>query len=89
MAIILLIVTGGALGWLASILLKVEDAHGIVANLAVGIVGAVVAGLLIGPRIGGGNVLAGQYGPAALLVSVLGAGALLTIFHVARSTATH
>ena len=89
MAVILLIVTGGALGWLASILFRMDDSHGIAANLTVGVTGAVVAGLVICPMIGGSNVLAGHYGPFALVVSVLGASGLLVLFHVARNTALH
>ncbi|OCC24113.1 transglycosylase [Croceicoccus estronivorus] len=87
MAVILLIVTGGALGWLASILFRVDDTHGITANIIVGVTGAVVSGLVICPMIGGSNVLAGQYGPFALVVSVLGSAGLLALFQVARNTA--
>lgn len=83
MAIILLIVTGGALGWLASILLNVEDSHGIAGNIASGVFGALMAGLVLCPLIGGSNPLAGQYGPLALLVSCLGAAGALGIFRAA------
>ena len=84
MAVILLIVTGAALGWLASILLRIDDPYGISSNLAVGVIGAVVGGMVICPMIGGGNPLSGIYGPVTLLLSFLTAAGALAVFHVAN-----
>jgi uncharacterized membrane protein YeaQ/YmgE (transglycosylase-associated protein family) len=87
MALILLIVTGAALGWLASIMLRIEHSHGIAANLAVGVVGATVGGLVLSPMLGGGNPLSGIYGPVTLLLSFLTAGGALAVFGMASSRA--
>ncbi len=84
MVLILLIVTGAALGWLGSIMLRIEDSYGIAANLAVGVIGAAVGGLVLAPMFGGGDPLSGIYGPVTLLLSCLTAGAALAVFYLAR-----
>ena len=46
-AVLLLVVSGVALGWLASLVLQIEDTYGIISNLAVGVIGAVTGGMVI------------------------------------------
>jgi uncharacterized membrane protein YeaQ/YmgE (transglycosylase-associated protein family) len=84
MGIILLIVVGGLLGWLASIIMRTDAQQGILLNIVVGIIGALLAGFLINPLIGGGNILAGDYSASALLVSFLGSVVLLAIVNMFR-----
>lgn len=84
MGIILLIVVGGLLGWLASIVMRTNSQQGILLNIVVGILGALLAGFIINPMIGGGNILAGEYSASALLVSFLGAVVLLVIVNLFR-----
>lgn len=84
MGIILLIVVGGLLGWLASIVMRTNSQQGILLNIVVGILGALLAGFIINPMIGGGNILAGEYSASALLVSFLGAVVLLAIVNLFR-----
>jgi uncharacterized membrane protein YeaQ/YmgE (transglycosylase-associated protein family) len=83
-AIVILIVVGGILGWLASILMRIHAQQGLALNVAVGIVGAFLAGFLLNPLFGGGNILAGGYSAGSVLVSFLGAIGLLAIVNYLR-----
>jgi len=51
MNIIILLVVGGILGWLASIVMRTDGQQGIFLNIIVGIVGAFLAGFIITPLI--------------------------------------
>lgn len=84
MGIIILIVVGGLLGWLASIVMRTDGQQGLLLNIVVGIVGALIAAFLINPLIGGGNIAAGDYSASSLLVSFLGAVVLLAIVNLFR-----
>jgi uncharacterized membrane protein YeaQ/YmgE (transglycosylase-associated protein family) len=75
MNIIILLVVGGVIGWLASIVMKTNAQMGIIANIVVGIVGSAlgywVAGLL---GLGGGSPIIGYliaFGGAVLLIVIL------------------
>jgi uncharacterized membrane protein YeaQ/YmgE (transglycosylase-associated protein family) len=82
MTLILAIIVGGIIGWLASIIMRRDAQQGIFLNIVVGIVGAVLAGFIINPLIGGGNIMAGDFSLSALLVSLLGAVILLAIVNL-------
>lgn len=84
MGIVILIVIGGILGWLASIVMRTDAQQGILLNIVVGVVGALLAGLLLNPLIGGGNIMAGDFSVSSLLVSFLGAVVLLAIVNLFR-----
>jgi len=72
--ILMTIVVGGIVGWLASILMKTNAQMGILANVAVGIVGAVLGGWLFGLLgVQGGGML------GALVVNVVGASLLIAL----------
>ena len=51
MGIIVWLVVGGIVGWLASLIMRTDAQQGIILNIVVGIVGAVIAGLLLGGSI--------------------------------------
>ena len=84
MGLISLLVIGGLIGWLASIVMRTDGQQGILLNVVVGIIGALLAGLLLNPLIGGGNIMNGDYSGSALLFSFLGAVILLAIFNLFR-----
>ena len=84
MGLIILIIVGGILGWLASIVMRTDGQQGILLNVVVGIVGALLAGFLLNPLIGGGNVMNGDFSASSLLVSFLGAVVLLAIVNLFR-----
>ena len=48
MGIIIWLIVGGICGWLASLIMRTDAQQGIILNIVVGIVGAVIAGLLFG-----------------------------------------
>jgi len=56
--------------------------QGILLNIVVGIVGALLAGFILNPLIGGGNIMSGDISISALLVSFLGAVVLLAIVNL-------
>lgn len=82
LGILLLIVAGALLGWLASIVADVETRPGILLNLGVGIGGALVAGLIVNPLVGSGNIVEGQFGLLALFVALIGAVLLLAVVNL-------
>ena len=82
MNLIILLVVGGVLGWLASLVMNRDGQQGILLNIVVGIVGALLAGFVLNPLIGGGNIMSGDISISALLVSFLGAVILLAIVNL-------
>ncbi len=84
MGIVILILIGGILGWLASIVMRTDGQQGILLNVVVGVVGAILAGFIINPMIGGGNIMNGDLSASSLLVSLLGAVVLLAIVNLFR-----
>ncbi len=84
MTLILILIVGGVLGWLASIVMRTDGQQGILLNIVVGIVGAVLAGYLITPFLGGAPITSGAFDIRSLLVSFLGAVVLLGIVNLIR-----
>jgi len=76
MSILAWIVIGGLAGWIASKLMHTDASQGIIANIVVGIIGALLGGFFIG--IFGGDGVTG-FNLYSLLVAVLGACILLWI----------
>jgi uncharacterized membrane protein YeaQ/YmgE (transglycosylase-associated protein family) len=87
MGFVVWLVIGGLIGWLASVTLKLRaEAEQLLAVL-VGIAGALAGGLVIGPMLGARAAAGGDYGPGALLASLLGAVVLLALVMVFRRPA--
>jgi len=84
MGLIVLIIVGGILGWLASMVMRTDGQQGIFLNIVVGIVGALLAGFILNPLIGGGNIMNGDLSMSSLLVSFLGAVVLLAVVNMFR-----
>jgi uncharacterized membrane protein YeaQ/YmgE (transglycosylase-associated protein family) len=82
MGFILWLIIGGVVGWLASLVMKRDASQGIVLNIVVGIVGALLGGWLISPLIGAPSINSGEISMASLLVSFLGAVVLLAIVNL-------
>ena len=81
---IIWIIVGGLLGWIASMIMHTDAEQGPLLNVIVGIVGAFLAGLIITPLIGGGNINQGDFSLTSLLISLLGAIVLLAIVNLLR-----
>ncbi len=77
MGIIIWLIVGGICGWLASLIMRTDAQQGIVLNIVVGIVGAVIAGLLLGK----GNLNQG-FSIESFLWSLVGAVILLAIVNL-------
>jgi uncharacterized membrane protein YeaQ/YmgE (transglycosylase-associated protein family) len=84
MTLILVLLVGGILGWLASILMRTDAQQGIFLNIVVGVVGALVAGFLVTPLIGGAPITSGSFDIMSLFSSFLGAVILLAIVNLFR-----
>jgi uncharacterized membrane protein YeaQ/YmgE (transglycosylase-associated protein family) len=84
MGFIIWIVIGGVLGWLASIVMRTNAQQGIFLNVVVGIIGAVLGGLILAPMIGTGTINDGDYSIASLGISFVGAIVLLAIVNLLR-----
>ena len=81
MGIIIWLVIGGIVGWLASIVMKRDGSQGILMNVVVGIVGALLGGFLISPLVGVGTINDGV-SVGSILVSLVGAIILLAIVNL-------
>ena len=80
MGFIIWLIVGGGIGWLASLIMRTDGQQGIILNIVVGIVGAVIAGLILG----GGTINQDPLDLTAILYSLLGAIILLAIVNLVR-----
>ena len=76
MNLIIWLIIGGVVGWLASIIMRRDGQQGILLNIVVGIVGAAIAGFLGGGSINEAITI------GTFLWSVLGAVILLGIVNL-------
>jgi uncharacterized membrane protein YeaQ/YmgE (transglycosylase-associated protein family) len=84
MNFIIWIVVGGILGWLASLVMRTDAQQGILLNVIVGIVGALLGGWLLAPLFGTGTINQNDFSLSSLLVSFLGAVVLLAVVNLVR-----
>jgi len=81
MGFIVWLIVGGLIGWIASMIMRTDAQQGVILNIVVGIIGAVIAGLILG----GGNI--NNSNPLDLtniLYSLLGAVVLLAVVNLVR-----
>ena len=72
------LVVGGLVGWIASMIMRTDAQQGVILNIVVGIVGAVIAGLLFGVNMNAGITI------GSFLYALLGAVILLAIVNLIR-----
>lgn len=84
MNIVIMLIVGGILGWLASLVMRTDGQQGLILNIVVGIVGAILAGFLLTPFLGGAPITSGAMDIKSLFVSFLGAVVLLAIVNLVR-----
>jgi uncharacterized membrane protein YeaQ/YmgE (transglycosylase-associated protein family) len=82
MNFIIWIVIGGIIGWLASLVMKTDAQQGLLMNVIVGIIGALLGGWLLSPLFGAGTINANDFSVMSLVVSFLGAVILLAIVNL-------
>ena len=78
MGLIVWLIVGGIVGWLASMIMRTDAQQGIFLNIVVGVVGAVIAGWLFGADINHGITV------MTFVYSLIGAVILLAIVNLVR-----
>ena len=78
--LILWLVFGALIGWIASIVMRTDEQQGAMLNIFVGIVGAAIGGFLFGAN----TINSGVFNLTALLVSFVGALILLAVVNLVR-----
>jgi len=78
MNLILWLIVGGVVGWLASLVMRTDGQQGIFLNVIVGIVGAAIAGFIFGAGINQALTV------TTFLYSLVGAIILLAIVNLVR-----
>ena len=76
--IIVWLIVGGIVGWLASLVMRTDAQQGILLNIVVGIVGAFIGGLIFGGSINEGITV------MTFITSLVGAIILLAIVNLLR-----
>ncbi len=84
MNFIIWLVMGGLIGWVASLIMKTDAQQGIVLNVVVGIVGALLGGWFVAPLLGTGTINQNDFSISGLLASLIGAVILLAIVNLFR-----
>jgi len=74
--IIIWLVVGGVAGWLASIVMRTDGQQGLLLNVIVGIIGAVIAGWIFGAGINQAVTV------MTFIYSVIGAIVLLAVLNL-------
>lgn len=88
MNIIIWLVVGGLIGWVASVAMGTNERQGIVLNVLVGVIGAFLGGWLLSGLFGTSTINQGNFSLAGLLVSFLGAIILLVLVKLLRGGVT-
>ncbi|MDP9142828.1 MAG: GlsB/YeaQ/YmgE family stress response membrane protein [Pseudomonadota bacterium] len=84
MNFIIWLLVGGLIGWAASMLMGTNDRQGVILNVVVGIVGAVLGGWLLSGLFGSSTINQGDFSLSGLLVSLIGAVILLALVKLLR-----
>lgn len=85
MNIILLVIFGGIVGWIASMIMKTDFEQGTLADIFLGIVGSVVGGFIMNffgePGVTGFNIY-------SFIVAIIGACAVIFLGRLLRRSTT-
>jgi uncharacterized membrane protein YeaQ/YmgE (transglycosylase-associated protein family) len=76
--LIVWLLVGALIGWLASMVMRTDAQQGVLLNIVVGIVGAIIGGFLLG----GPTINSNALNLTALVVSFVGAVVLLAIVNL-------
>jgi len=78
--LIIWLVAGAAVGWVASMVMHTNAQQGTILNIVVGVIGAMIGGFLFGSSTINQNV----FNVTALLVSLVGAVVLLAVVNLVQ-----
>lgn len=87
MNILIWLVVGGLIGWVASMIMGTDGRQGVILNVVVGIVGALIGGWVFGSAFGTSTINEGSLSVSALLVSLVGAVVLIAVVKLFRGSA--
>lgn len=87
MGIISWIIIGALAGWIASMIMNTDEEQGALANIVVGIIGALIGGWVLGLITGDSHVSGFNLG--TLLTAILGSVILLAIVKAVRGPHRH
>lgn len=88
MGFFLALIVGGIIGWLASIIVRSDTRQGPLGSIVVGTIGALLGALVLGPLLGGGNLLESELDIRTLPVALLGSILLLAAVNFLRRRRT-
>lgn len=86
MDFVIWLVMGGLVGWLASIIMGTNGRQSIALKMVIGIVSAVIGGVVVGPLLDTGSINEG-FSVMSLIVSLIGAVLLLFALGLLRRDA--
>jgi len=84
MNVIIWLVAGALVGWVASMVMNTDALQGILLNVVVGVAGAFLGGWIFSPLFGGATINQDDLSVVGLLVSLAGAILLLAIVNLVR-----
>jgi len=84
MNFIIWLIAGALVGWVASRIMKTSGRQGLIIDIVVGIVGALLAGYFLSPLLGVSTINQGNFSIPALLISLAGAVILLFLVRLVR-----
>ena len=84
MNLLIWLVVGGVIGWIASMIMRTDAQQGMLLNVVVGIVGAMLGGWLISPLLGVGTINQSNFSIGSMVVSLIGAVILLAVVNLFR-----
>ena len=82
MDLLIALVIGGVIGWLASIVMKTNSRQGLLSDIIVGVIGGLIGGFLL-TQLGEGGAVTG-INLTSILVAFIGAVILLALLRLVR-----
>ena len=82
MNLIIWLVVGGLIGWVASMIMNRDAEQGVILNVVVGIVGSMLGGWFVAPLLGTSTINQNNFSLTGLLASLIGAVVLLAIVNL-------
>lgn len=84
MNLIIWLVVGGLIGWVASMIMHTDARQGVFLNIVVGVIGSFLGGWFVAPLLGAGTINQNDFSIKGLLASLIGAIILLAIVNLVR-----
>lgn len=85
--LLIVIIIGAALGWLGGLIHSRSVRRGW-AHAGLGVFGGLLGGFVLGPVMGGGNLLENRFDPMTIVVAALGATAVMLLVWLVRRRST-